>query len=279
MIEHAHLLDDRGYLSGVVTQPDTPSPAQPALIMLNAGFLHHIGPYRLHTQLARELAAQGFTSLRFDLGGVGDSPDSPHKLADSNAQAIADVGTAMDFLQSQYQIGQFILMGLCSGADDAFDVAVADPRVCGTILIDGHGFRTRRFYLNHIVLHFGRRLFSVQKWRTLLARLSSPKAGDDRSAELEDRIREDTPKEQVCASMRDLAGRGCRQRFIYTGGVSDYYNYEKQFVDCFGDDAALPGISYRWFPDSDHLFTLARHRESLRQDLIQWIRSEFAAAA
>ena len=277
MNEHAHLLDESGLLAGVATLPESHDASLPALIMLNAGFLHHIGPYRLHTLLARDLAAQGLASLRFDLGGVGDSPDSPHVQADANAQAIQDVQTAMDFLQAEYGIERFVVMGLCSGADDAFDAALADPRITGAVMIDGHGYRTRRFYLNHALVHFGRRLLSMQKWCVLLKRMRSGDASPttQRSEELDDRIRLDTPKDTVQQAMNQLSARACKQRFIYTGGVSDYYNYETQFEDCFGAEAKLPGVSYRWMPDSDHLFMLARHREVLRQDLIQWLRETF----
>lgn len=277
MIENAHLLEASGQLTGVITLPEQADTTLPALIMLNAGFLHHIGPYRLHTLLARDVASQGFVSLRFDLGGVGDSPDSPNTQADANLQAVQDVQNAMDFLQREHGVSRFVVMGLCSGADDAFDVAVADQRVDGALMIDGHGYRTRRFYVNHAFVHFGRRLLSWQKWRVLLARLSRNRAPNEasRSQELDDRIRLDTSKSTVQEAMRRLSARGCQQRFIYTGGVSDYYNYEGQFDDCFGADAQLPGVSHRWFPDSDHLFMLARHREALRQDVIQWLRESY----
>ena len=61
-------------LMGIVCEPDGPWPAsRPAMIMLNAGLIHRVGPNRLHVRLARELAARGFLSLRLDLSGRGDS--------------------------------------------------------------------------------------------------------------------------------------------------------------------------------------------------------------
>jgi hypothetical protein len=41
--------------------------------MFNMGANHRIGPRRINVKLARVLAARGVSSLRFDLGGVGDS--------------------------------------------------------------------------------------------------------------------------------------------------------------------------------------------------------------
>ncbi|HHO68021.1 MAG TPA: alpha/beta hydrolase, partial [Gammaproteobacteria bacterium] len=60
-------------LVGVLTQPDQVRPDLPVLVFLNAGLLHRVGPYRMHVDLARQLAARGYASLRFDLSGRGDS--------------------------------------------------------------------------------------------------------------------------------------------------------------------------------------------------------------
>ena len=50
-----------------------------AVIFVNAGLIHHIGPNRLHVLLARALGRQGVASLRIDLSGVGDSaPRADH---------------------------------------------------------------------------------------------------------------------------------------------------------------------------------------------------------
>ena len=46
-------------------------------VFLSAGLLHRVGPHGLHVRLARELAQMGFSSLRVDLAGTGDSPPQP----------------------------------------------------------------------------------------------------------------------------------------------------------------------------------------------------------
>ena len=59
---------------GVLSAPDGESaPNAPVVLMFNAGFLHHVGPFRLWVEVARELAARNIPSLRFDLNGLGDS--------------------------------------------------------------------------------------------------------------------------------------------------------------------------------------------------------------
>ena len=49
--------------------------APPTVVLLNAGIVHRVGPNRMHVLLARALAAAGIPSLRFDMSGIGDSPE------------------------------------------------------------------------------------------------------------------------------------------------------------------------------------------------------------
>ncbi|MFP2897131.1 hypothetical protein [Corallococcus sp. 4LFB] len=62
-------------LVGILTEPDPAKvlPEAPAVVLSNVGLNHHVGPYRLWVELARQLAGRGITTLRFDLSGLGDS--------------------------------------------------------------------------------------------------------------------------------------------------------------------------------------------------------------
>ena len=72
MIEETPL--DLGHgLTGVLTRPAQPT-RRPLWVLLNAGFIPRSGPFRMHVDLARALAAQGFAVLRVDQPGVGDAP-------------------------------------------------------------------------------------------------------------------------------------------------------------------------------------------------------------
>ena len=47
-------------LTGLLTEPTaTTHPELPAVVMLNAGLLHRVGPHRMSVILARKLAEQG----------------------------------------------------------------------------------------------------------------------------------------------------------------------------------------------------------------------------
>ena len=81
VIEEPVLLGKSGSLAGIITDPPAHAreASRPAVILLNAGLVHRVGPGRLYVRLSRRLAAHGFVVVRFDLSGIGDSPFSTEK--------------------------------------------------------------------------------------------------------------------------------------------------------------------------------------------------------
>jgi alpha-beta hydrolase superfamily lysophospholipase len=114
----------------------------PIIIMLNAGTVHRVGSHRLYVPLARQWAELGFKVLRVDLSGIGDSPvpaGSKENLTYPR-DGIDDIRAAMDFLTETTKVSRFIVTGLCSGGDLAFQMGVKEPRVAGSIMINPRTF-------------------------------------------------------------------------------------------------------------------------------------------
>ncbi len=128
-----------GILSEPVAHPTAMSEL-PTVVLLNAGSAHHVGPNRLHVLLARTLAAAGFRCLRMDLHGLGDSVTLNSKRENETypATAFRDIDLAMKFLEREIGVGRTVLMGMCSGADAAFQAAVqfADPALLQCVMIN-----------------------------------------------------------------------------------------------------------------------------------------------
>jgi pimeloyl-ACP methyl ester carboxylesterase len=104
--------------------------------------VHRIGPHRLYVTLARRWARLGFTVLRMDLSGIGDSATAAgvtENLCYPDC-AVADVQMALSALERAGVARRFILGGLCSGGDLTFQTALHDPRVVGALILNPRTF-------------------------------------------------------------------------------------------------------------------------------------------
>lgn len=162
MIERALAFGDDRSLAGVVTDPGpaAETDALPAVIFLNSGLMHRVGPNRLYVRLARRLAEQGFRSLRFDLSGIGDSRAARDRLS-IRERWVAETRSAMDVLAAENGAASFVLIGNCSGAAASFLTAHEDVRVVGLGLINLQGRKVLRHYLRLVTA-------SPVSWRRLL---------------------------------------------------------------------------------------------------------------
>ncbi len=118
--------------------PEAPARAGPAVLMLNAGSVHAIGPNRLWVRLARRWAAQGVRVLRVDLTGIGDS--AARADAEDNVvyslHAMDDVAAALNHLRTREGVTTCHVMGLCSGAYHAFKAATAGLGVDSALMVN-----------------------------------------------------------------------------------------------------------------------------------------------
>ena len=113
-------------LFGIVSEPaGDVDPERPTILILNAGAVHHVGPNRLHVDVARRFAEEGFRSVRMDIQGLGDSPAGDPALENSvyPDTLFRDIERMMTWLQEHEGATRIVLFGLCSGAYAAFQAA------------------------------------------------------------------------------------------------------------------------------------------------------------
>lgn len=249
-------MDLGGGLFGVLTLPAQDRPERAVIVLLNAGLIHRVGPFRLHVQLARTLAQAGHAVLRFDLPGIGDAP----LLADTDAQAAAT--RALDALQERLGERGFVVGGICSAADLGWKVALADRRVRGLLLLDGFAARGAWYRFGQLRLLLRRPLRS---WPGMLRRRAQAAA-----AITDDDLRDWPAAAAAPAQLAEMLARGVRVFALYTGGVAGYFLHPRQFAATFGDAARHPGLSFEYWADCDHLFMDVRDRERLLQALRAW---------
>jgi pimeloyl-ACP methyl ester carboxylesterase len=274
-------LGSEGELVGVVSHPAagrSRNESQPAVVILNAGVLHRVGPHRLHVALARRLAGLGFTTLRLDLGGIGDS------LASSDAttfreSAVADTRLAMTGLGAAAGASRFVIFGVCSGADNAIATALADERVAGIILIDPAVYASRMSQLRALRARMAEgglgeavRLVGRVARRQITRRLAL--LGRGGASEPPREGREPPPITNFRADLGALVGRGVGIFAIYSGVHRERYNHEDQLFELFPE---LRGkVERAYFPLANHTFTELDEQAELIAAVTRWISNRFA---
>ena len=277
--ESAVLLGTAGSSVGITTDPQATQSANGyAVILLNAGLLHRVGPNRMNVRLARQLAESGFVVLRLDFSGVGDSLVRQDSLT-REAAVLAEAHDAIELLRATRGVTKFILVGLCWGAACAFEIAVQEPSVAGAFMIDGFAYRTPRFHMTR----FFKRLMNVRKWcnlvmgrrdsgrrlRRMFGLSSSPESGVP-SQPVEHR-RSFPPLEQVRKDVESLVNRGAHLCFVYTeGGMKNFYNYPDQLWDFLPIARRSKNIRVKFARQTDHTFTMIRHQNQLIRTIKHW---------
>ncbi len=277
MKEKTVLIGESKNLVGVVTNPLPEFEVQdrPAIILLNSGFLHRVGPNRVYVKLARKLAEDGFAVLRFDLSGIGDSRvPSDGQSFDESARVIKDVRDAMDYLSETRGTDKFILIGLCSGGSNAFRAACHDKRVIGINLIEGFAFPSSGYFASSYSSSF----LSLKSWWRLLTGKSEVWGlirgllkfhTSKQTRQLTENLHVPS-KESLLTELHELLNRKVNLYFICTETGAAYYNYKEIFEK---EVERLP-LNERPLleivKDTDHLFTLLQHQEMLVNLVRNW---------
>ncbi|MDR6393856.1 hydrolase 1, exosortase A system-associated [Herbaspirillum seropedicae] len=156
-------------LMGILTLPETAlsqaTMRRPGILMLVGGAQYRAGSHRQFTLLARHFAAAGFTVLRMDFRGMGDSQGE----AAGFEGVAADIDCALDgLLQAQHGLDGVVLWGLCDGASAALLHASADARVRAMVLVNPWA-RTEAGQAQAYLKHYYRaRLTSPDLWNKIL---------------------------------------------------------------------------------------------------------------
>lgn len=267
-MEHAIQFGEYQHLSGIFNDgqvsreaPDA-SQRDTAVIMVTPGMLSHAGPFRLHVDLARSLAAADVPSFRFDLSGIGESFGIGHS-GPSLDRAVQEIQTAINWLGEHQGIRNVILFGLCSGADDGLAAAVVDPRIVGLVAMDGCGYRTPGYQWHRLIGHYVPRLLSLRKWQNMIRKRLHPVSSTPASLQPGNDVREFPDRDEAAIQITHLADQGTQFHFLYTGGVADYYNHAGQFNVMFPELAGSANVSHVYWPSMDHVAYLCEDRKVL----------------
>jgi alpha-beta hydrolase superfamily lysophospholipase len=180
LTEQPVFIASEAMLFGIITEPHHSDKRRRAVVLLNVGAEHHIGSSRMYVSLARRWARHGYTVLRLDLAGLGDSGTQPGQQQNEAfpVRALDDIRAAIEFMRSQYSAVDITLGGLCSGAYHALRAAVVGLPVTRILVINPMNF----FWAEGITAYeiqrsvdvarnlsfYRERLFSATIWRRIL---------------------------------------------------------------------------------------------------------------
>jgi alpha/beta superfamily hydrolase len=161
-----------GCLRGVLHTPSRPGRGR--IVLLHGWSGDRTGPHRMFVHAARTFCQQGFTCLRFDFRGRGDSDEAPGEGA-TIAGMTADAHAALAWLrQTAPAGGPLTLLAICSGCKVAISTAAADPEIAGLALWSAESMGSLRHAVTSwrkrraALLAYLRKLAMRETWRKLL---------------------------------------------------------------------------------------------------------------
>ncbi|MFT3709009.1 MAG: hypothetical protein QM817_15285 [Archangium sp.] len=258
-------------LMGILTEPapERVRAGAPAIVVSNVGLNPRMGPQRVWVDLSRSLAQLGFTTLRFDLNGLGDSLPRRGGEGDIERAAI-DLQEALDFLQKKRGFERFVLIGMCSGVDPVHRVSTVDHRVAAAVFLDGYTYETQRSKLNR---HLGRFLTVGGISRTIRRRL--PSFGVKEVGEADEIYVRDYPEPaKFCADLEAMLARGTKVSFIFSGGVWLYFNYAEQFFEMLPTDFR-GRVDVELRREADHTYLIPAERARMVDRVSTWVAKQF----
>jgi hypothetical protein len=259
-------------LVGMVTTPANQLPVTTACLMFNMGANHRVGPRRINVKLAHALAARGMASLRFDLGGVGDS-DAFDSANDLQTRSVHDLQAAMDLVERMLGIRQFVIVGMCSGVEHAVSVAAADTRVLALSLFDGFAFPERRARwertLRRALAAPAHPSFPGKAKRWLVRHLTGNPSAKALPGFLTERQPPEIRAAWFGAILKRLIERKVAVQLLYSGSLH-VCDRDRDQLGALAREPFAKALQYQFMRDVDHTFCTAEGQQIYMQTVGDW---------
>lgn len=284
IVEQPMHFGDRGgsRLFGVLSRPARGDRRQTGVVLVNSGAVSRVGPNGLYVALAREWASLGYTVLRMDVGGLGDS-EVPSGALENHTypdHAVSDVAAGVAALRAQ-GLKRVVVAGLCSGAHASFHAGLELDGVNGLLIINPIVFYWKpsdpldvSAWVNYNELrHYKGSVLRADSWMRLLqgkvnvfyvARVGVTRLREIARAELASlgrRLRgQRDESDDAARDLERMAAKGTDLLLLFSAGDPglDFLtlNYSRELRKL----RRLPGFRLQVIDDADHTFTALEAR-------------------
>lgn len=278
------------------------------VVFLNPGIKNRVGPHRMYVKMARRFTEMGFSVLRFDAHGLGDSEggNGNEILEDffgtvERGKFVGDVAAALGWLEREIRIRGFVLAGLCGGAITGLLAGAEDPRVRGLlgigmpVILNGSSIDPvanlpnealasyRRMYLGRItkVRSWVRFFMLRSNYRVLFKSLivwnpfGRRSTADAQSGENSASGGRDNTNPLFAPALHRMLEDRKRVLLIFGGADHLYFEFKEKYLQRhserlkpFGDFFTLIEVD-----QANHLFTFKRWQEHLFETAAMWLRA------
>jgi alpha-beta hydrolase superfamily lysophospholipase len=289
-----HLRLDQDRLYGILCEPKRKAVGAAHVILLNPSYERAAGWGRTVVTLARDLAADGIASLRFDTANVGDSlprDGAPEQVLYTESQQ-ADVDAAITLMQTRCP-GALIVAGRCSGAYLAFRAVLQDHRLSGAVVGNAYTLQwDPRHNLQDLLLFVPQRLSSytakiltIHSWRKILSgevKIRNGLTNISRQAlhkglaKLKPVLSRlqifDSKRCSITDALASITARGAAVSFVYTEGDIGLDYLQRHFDTSSGHLAGLPEVGFSIVPDAEHNMLTPNARAAMTVEIARMAR-------
>ena len=214
--------------------------------------------------------------IRIPLVTIGDSFSNTTELS-YESKVIEDMKAATSVLKDQCSLDRVVVLGICTGADNAHKHIVRDDRVDAAVFIDGYYYPTIKYYLSMLlpILFDIKRLVSfLVRYATRILKLFSGGAKISPGSDDAEFTWELPPKKQTEQELLNVLGRGARLMYIYTGMYTRFYKYSAQLYDAIPSLQPFKNqISILMERETDHTFSIPSDRDRIYSKILDWLRN------
>jgi dienelactone hydrolase len=252
------------------------------IVLANAGAVYRVGPNGLYAAAAREWASLGYTALRVDIGGLGDSqapPDGEENHA-YPSHAVSDIAAAIEALRAQ-GVERVVAFGLCSGAHTSFHAALGLSGLAGIMVVNPIVFHWKSSdpldvseWMNYVSMrHYAASCRRVSSWKRLLkgevnvvnvARVAGVRLREIARAKgnafLRATRRAPNEEENVAAELERIRATGMQVFLLFSHGDPGEDFLTLNYAAEVRRLQKQPGFAMQSLEDADHTFTMVAAR-------------------